>query len=111
MFYKLQNPGNLSNHLMSMDTTSITNWDCQIRLVGNVGPPVSLLANKNICTENTKGEGACYGDSGGPLVDRKKGSLVGIVSWGFPCARDGKPDIYTRVYAFLDWIHKHIAEN
>lgn len=96
---------------MSMDTKSITNLDCTWRFLGNIVPPVSPLMNKNICTENTKGQGACKGDSGGPLVDKKKNELVGIVSWGLPCAKDGKPDVYTRVSSYLNWITKHIAEN
>lgn len=45
--------------------------------------------------------------AGGPLVDitnSSKKELVGIVSWGIPCAQ-GYPDVYTRVYSYLDWIN------
>jgi trypsin len=38
---------------------------------------------------------ACYGDSGGPLI--ADGRLIGIISWGSGCARQGTPGVYTRV--------------
>lgn len=41
------------------------------------------------------------GDSGGPLV--ADDVQVGIVSFGSSCAK-GDPDVFTRVYTFLDWI-------
>ena len=48
----------------------------------------------------------CYGDSGGPVVVQQ-GSVwkqVGIVSWGFDCATDRFPGVYTRVAAYSDWM-------
>nr|CAD7578391.1 unnamed protein product [Timema californicum] len=41
------------------------------------------------------------GDSGGPLAFG--GRVVGIVSWGSPCAL-GFPDVYVRVSEYVDWI-------
>ena len=69
----------------------------------------------------TGGVGPCHGDSGGPAVagglTADEGlQLVGIVSWGHPCAGlpGPKPDadhqppaVFARVTYFLDWI----AEN
>lgn len=47
------------------------------------------------------------GDSGGPLVSND--TLIGLVSWSIGCAR-GYPDVYTKVYAYLDWINQNMNE-
>ncbi|XP_032671108.1 transmembrane protease serine 9-like [Odontomachus brunneus] len=61
----------------------------------------SDITAKQICTLNSYGKGACQGDSGGPLVCN--GQLVGVVSWGIPCAL-GQPDVFIGVYHYRDWI-------
>jgi len=64
----------------------------------------------NLCSDHKRmGIGACNGDSGGPLVIENNGEsrqVIGIVSWGYiPCGSgEGKPSVYTRVSAYIDWI-------
>ncbi|XP_015110083.1 chymotrypsin-2 [Diachasma alloeum] len=55
----------------------------------------------NICAIGRTGTAVCKGDSGGPLVH--DGELVGVVSWGVPCAQ-GLPDVFTSVAYYLPWI-------
>lgn len=59
------------------------------------------------CTFTMYGEGTCHGDSGSPLI--KDMELVGVVSWGIPCAV-GFPDVHTRITPYIGWIQKHIEQ-
>ncbi|XP_015777234.1 PREDICTED: complement factor B-like isoform X2 [Acropora digitifera] len=63
------------------------------------------------------GNDTCKGDSGGAFVregkigDRYRWVAAGIVSWGEGCAQKDKYGFYTRVYSYIDWIEKTMAEN
>ncbi|XP_015754992.1 PREDICTED: sushi, von Willebrand factor type A, EGF and pentraxin domain-containing protein 1-like isoform X2 [Acropora digitifera] len=63
------------------------------------------------------GSDSCKGDSGGAFVrkrkigDRYRWVAAGIVSWGEGCAQRDKYGFYTRVYSYIDWIGKTMAEN
>lgn len=59
------------------------------------------------CAGYTKPQSdACNADSGGPTFFHSHGSyvLVGVVSWGEGCAKDGFPGFYTRVTTYIPWI-------
>lgn len=80
----------------------MTNIDCRSRH----SRWSHLVGDHTICAFSGRhGEGMCHGDSGGPLVNGNQ--LIGIVSWGEPCAA-GRPDAFTRVSYFASWILKTI---
>jgi len=79
-----------------------------------------------ICAGAANGEGetnrvvACDGDSGSPLMcnfDNNELVLTGLVSWGDNCpgstkakGRRSRPDIYTKVSTYSDWIRETIKQ-
>ncbi|XP_063392762.1 phenoloxidase-activating enzyme-like isoform X2 [Cydia fagiglandana] len=70
------------------------------------------LSNGQLCAGG-KNRDSCRGDSGGPLMLLKGQTteLAGIVSFGpTPCGREDFPGVYTKVFAYNDWI-KTIIEN
>ncbi|XP_033114876.1 sushi, von Willebrand factor type A, EGF and pentraxin domain-containing protein 1-like [Anneissia japonica] len=79
-----------------------------------VGQTVCRRAHTDTVTDNmfclggNEGEDACNGDSGGPVtyLDPETGEwkLVGLVSWGVGCAREGVPGVYVRIYRHHDWM-------
>ncbi|XP_012272593.1 chymotrypsin-1 [Orussus abietinus] len=92
-------PGDVPNKLQHITLSVIDQRECL---------NTSLrVTDDNICTLNKKGEGACHGDSGGPLV--ADGVQIGVVSWGTPCAK-GRPDVFTRVFSYVDWIKNHLEQ-
>ncbi|KAL4714616.1 hypothetical protein ACJJTC_019679 [Scirpophaga incertulas] len=100
---RLSYPGTIPTKLQMINLTALSVESCQDRFSG-----INEVYSSQICSLTKSGEGACHGDSGGPLVE--DGAVVGIVSWGMPCAR-GFPDVYSRVYYFKDWIQEKISED
>lgn len=89
--------GPIPNFLQYLNVSTVSNSECAERHE----PAVYPITESNICSFSNFGEGACHGDSGGPLAVQN--ILVGIVSWGHPCAK-GYPDVFTRVSSYVDWI-------
>jgi secreted trypsin-like serine protease len=75
------------------------------------GNPFS--ASQMICAGDLAhgGVDTCQGDSGGPMVRRDAAGEyveVGIVSWGYGCARAGYPGVYSQVSMFAGAISAEI---
>ncbi|CAF2102669.1 unnamed protein product, partial [Rotaria magnacalcarata] len=65
--------------------------------------------------DKTLTSAACQGDSGGPALQEHEGQWVveGVTSFGHRICeviQHGLPDVYTRVSAFLPWIHSVIDQ-
>lgn len=57
----------------------------------------------------------CTGDSGGPLFRMNNngvgGTVYGLSSWGFGCAKARHPGVYTNVFYYVDWIYDKIGRD
>ncbi|XP_021203513.2 chymotrypsin-2 [Bombyx mori] len=104
--------GALSTNLLEINVRTIDGQTCvrtaaQAAIDLNVrAPPVE--PHIELCTFHAEGTGTCNGDSGSALARTDSGLQVGIVSWGFPCAR-GAPDMFVRVSAFRSWLQQNIS--
>jgi len=94
--------------LQFSELQTIDRNECSTRF-GSMPMLQNFIYDTIVCTVDKKNGGACHGDSGGPLVDLNKKTVVGVVSWGIPCAQ-GYPDVFTRVHSYLDWINENIEE-
>lgn len=77
---------------------------------------VNIRVNEHvICAGGIRGKDCFKGDSGGPLMlpIHQSGSFpfyqIGIVSFGYGCARPGIPALYASVQYYANWIKKQLA--
>lgn len=79
---------------------TLENFECR-RVLGALA---QYLHSGTICASREVGVGLCDGDSGSPLVIDDK--LIGIATWTItPCGL-GDPNAFTRISAYLIWIHE-----
>jgi secreted trypsin-like serine protease len=74
-----------------------------------------LVPAEEICAGNwsTGGVDTCQGDSGGPMFRRDNANAwvqIGIVSWGYGCARPQNPGVYAQVSHFAGAIAAAAAD-
>ncbi|XP_062557292.1 uncharacterized protein LOC134222163 [Armigeres subalbatus] len=79
--------------------------------------PDQVFDDKVLCAGFAQGgKDSCQGDSGGPLMLPQLSSngqyyyfnLIGIVSYGYECAKAGFPGVYVKVSAYIPWIESKL---
>ncbi|GAB6032950.1 Mannan-binding lectin serine protease 1 [Chamberlinius hualienensis] len=101
---KLSEGGQSTSILRETTLPILPNVECQ-RAYG-----FSVVNNNMICAGQLDGsKDACQGDSGGPMmvIRQSRWYMIGLVSYGFGCARPEFPGVYTRIDKYLDWIRIH----
>ncbi|XP_051925272.1 uncharacterized protein LOC127603210 [Hippocampus zosterae] len=92
--------------------------EVQVPVLGN--RQCNCLNGEGVVTDNMicagflgGGKDTCQGDSGGPMMSEQDGIWVqsGIVSFGFGCAQQNNPGVYTRVSRYQPWIASRIASD
>jgi len=102
--------GTQSNVLLKVDVPIISNKVCnseETKYAGKITPNMLCAGVLGV-----GGKDACQGDSGGPLTIPNGGrtTLIGVVSWGYGCAKADSPGVYTRVARYPDWILRHTTD-
>lgn len=94
--------GPMSKQLRILKVPFVSRTTCNLRVAYD-----GEVSENMICAGYDQGGAdSCQGDSGGPLTAPRNGqaTLVGVVSWGWGCARANQYGVYTRVANYLDWI-------
>ncbi|XP_026107840.1 mast cell protease 1A-like [Carassius auratus] len=92
--------GPSTDRLMEANTTTIKNKVCKCKWGSD------FQASQMICAHGDGG--SCIGDSGGPLVCGN--TAVGVTSFVDikGCNSPERPNVYTKISAYLPWIHQII---
>lgn len=95
--------GTISTTLLRVGVPIVANDSCT-KSYDNSITPFQICAGKT-------GLDSCQGDSGGPLhgASTEGRILIGVVSYGKGCGREGYPGVYTRVVKYKAWIQETIG--
>jgi len=99
----------LSNLLLEVEVSVISNEECKENSYEELTDDMLCAADPN--------EDSCQGDSGGPLFiagNHPNGAediQVGIVSWGYGCAMEHFPGVYSRISEGYEWIRRQVCTN
>lgn len=103
-----KNRFNRNNVIQKVDVRIISSKQCNRWMSAITSEPDTITNNMVCAGYKVGGKDACQGDSGGPLiVEQSEGRhvLIGIVSWGFGCAKKNRPGVYTKIQNYIDWIN------
>jgi len=99
----LSEGGSSPNTLQYLSLPVISNSECD----NNYGS--GAITDAMMCAGymRSSGKDSCQGDSGGPLTvgSGTSATVVGVVSWGYGCARYGYPGVYAKVSKVQSWIN------
>jgi len=101
--------GNLADKLLELEVPIVSDSVCESAMSSS---GVTITSDM-LCAGGENGKDACGGDSGGPFTVADSGSgahtLVGAVSFGVGCAREGLYGVYADIPFFRTWIDETIA--
>ncbi|KAL8591339.1 hypothetical protein ACOMHN_052605 [Nucella lapillus] len=98
--------GSASRRLLEISKPVLTDNECRSAYGADFDSSTMLCSG----VLGTGGKDACQGDSGGPMVAYRNSAyeLIGVVSWGFGCARPDYPGVYADVYRLRSWVNSKI---
>jgi len=106
--YTTESGPQLSDKLLELEVGIVSDSVCA-RAMSAVS---TSITSDMLCAGGEAGKDACAGDSGGPLTvansETGAHTLVGAVSFGFGCAREGLYGVYADVPFFRTWIDETI---
>jgi len=90
--------GTSSSVLLEVEVPVVTKATCETAM----GP----MTDGQLCAGGALNKDACQGDSGGPLTYESNGQhvLIGDVSYGDGCGKQGKYGVYGRISFYRTWL-------
>nr|XP_040021283.1 trypsin-2-like [Gasterosteus aculeatus aculeatus] len=90
-----------SHRLQCVDVPVLSHEDCD-------GCYPGMVDHTMFCAGYLEGgKDSCQGDSGGPVVCN--GELQGVVSWGYGCAEENHPGVYSKVCVQIEWLKETMS--